>query len=447
MNELHILKRLKGVLIEFNILSQIGWNFIFKAIGTLLSFLIISISIKYLGSEVYGSWAAVFAIIGWLSILDLGVGSSLKNSIGENNSSKNLIKLKSIISTTYVALFTIALVVWISFELTKQYVSWDYLFNNSFEQETLKIVAKNIFYTFLVIFIGKISFAILNANHKSHFGSISIAVTNLILMALLFYFQQVGQNKAEKLVIYSRLILISNFITYFFINSITYLFFFKELIPNPKLFDISILKPIFRLGKGFLILQFNTILLYSTDIFLLNKFSSGMYAASYAVLQKYYGISIVIMSIIITPFWSAIVSCRENKSFDLIRKYFQSLIGVSIFLTILNTFLLLLQTVILNFWVGNSMKPSILSGSLMALYSSILCFFQIYGTFQNGFGDIKLQAYYSSVASMINIILTYVGLKFLEYGLDWALFVSILVHVPAIWIYHKKVSKIIKVFK
>ncbi|MEL0255799.1 MAG: hypothetical protein VW930_07640, partial [Burkholderiaceae bacterium] len=215
------MKRLKGVLIEFNILSQIGWNFIFKVIGTLLSFLIISISIKYLGSEVYGSWAAVFAIIGWLSILDLGIGSSLKNSIGENNSSKNLIKLKSIISTTYVALFTIALTIWISFELTKQYVSWDYLFNNSFEQETLKIVARNIFYTFLVIFIGKISFAILNANHKSHFGSISIAVTNLILIALLFYFQQVGQNKAEKLVIYSRLILISNFINYFFINSIT----------------------------------------------------------------------------------------------------------------------------------------------------------------------------------------------------------------------------------
>ena len=77
-----------------------------KGFSLVLNFLIVPVYLKVLGASNYGVWITIFNLMSLMSIMDLGIGNSFKNSLIKllnKKVEKNVISM--LISTAYIYYF------------------------------------------------------------------------------------------------------------------------------------------------------------------------------------------------------------------------------------------------------------------------------------------------------------------------------------------------------
>ena len=92
------------------LVNDISFIAIFKIINILCSFIIIPLTIDYVSPSIYGIWLTLYSIISWFSIFDVGLGNGLRNKLSEALAFNDYDKSKKLISTTYVIISKIALI-------------------------------------------------------------------------------------------------------------------------------------------------------------------------------------------------------------------------------------------------------------------------------------------------------------------------------------------------
>ena len=75
---------------------------VLKAISIFLTYLLVPIVLKYLGTEKYGIWVTIFSVMSWVYTFDVGVGNGLKLRLTESLSNKDIVKAKEYIITAYL---------------------------------------------------------------------------------------------------------------------------------------------------------------------------------------------------------------------------------------------------------------------------------------------------------------------------------------------------------
>ena len=70
-----------------------GKNIVFKGMNLFCSLYFASITIDYLGKNLYGVWVTVASIISWMGMGDLGVGNGLRNEVAKCIATDNQEKL------------------------------------------------------------------------------------------------------------------------------------------------------------------------------------------------------------------------------------------------------------------------------------------------------------------------------------------------------------------
>ena len=63
--------------------KNILFSFLLKAIGMITMFLMVPLSINYLGSTYYGIWITISGIVGWAGMFDIGFNHGLRNHLAE----------------------------------------------------------------------------------------------------------------------------------------------------------------------------------------------------------------------------------------------------------------------------------------------------------------------------------------------------------------------------
>ena len=58
-------------------------SFISKAISIMISFIIVPLTLGYVGRVEYGIWMTISSIIAWFSFFDIGLGNGLRNKLAE----------------------------------------------------------------------------------------------------------------------------------------------------------------------------------------------------------------------------------------------------------------------------------------------------------------------------------------------------------------------------
>ena len=76
---------------------------VFMILNMLISIVVTPLILKFLDNEEYGFYVILFQIIGYLSILDLGLGGALTRSLASNRGEDETSKLaiNKIISTSF----------------------------------------------------------------------------------------------------------------------------------------------------------------------------------------------------------------------------------------------------------------------------------------------------------------------------------------------------------
>ncbi len=244
--------------------KNILFAFFIKVFQMLIVFIMISISIKYLGKENYGIWIVLSSLIAWSNVFDLGFSNGLRNRLAEARAENNVEIGKYYVSTTYAFLIVVAIILTIIFFPLFFYLDWQSIINTTtVENKTIRHTVIIIFALFILQFMLKPIFSILQAYQWPAIVQLISLFGSILALLGIFYLLFLAQPTSLSL--YAYIIAGMPIVALLFATIYFYKQKFSELIPSIKYVKRKYLKSIAGIGVSFFIIQFSATIVFQTD--------------------------------------------------------------------------------------------------------------------------------------------------------------------------------------
>ena len=397
-----------------NILKHIGWSLFFKIGSIATSFMLIPITIDYLDTDNYGVWLTLSSFISWFSFFDIGLGNGLRNKFTEARANNNYETAKAYVSSAYFTIGAIGLSVVLIFFILNQFIDWTEVFNTQKSlREELSLLLPIVFGFFGLQLVSKLIITIYQADqHHSIEGKFQFfsQLFSLIIIWLL------TKTNNSSLLLFGSLISAIPVIILLVFNFISFNSTYSMFKPQFKLWKKEHLKDISNLGFKFFIVQIASLVLFSSDNFIIIKLFGPEDVVKYNLAFKYFSIVTMGYTILLTPFWSSFTEAYIKKDFIWIRRTISTVQKIWILVPISLLIMIFISDWFYNFWIGKNTDIPLSLSLSMALFVLMMTFNMIYVNFINGVGKIKLQLYTSIITMIINIPLSIFFGKYLGWG-------------------------------
>lgn len=372
------------------LVNDISFIAIFKIINILCSFIIIPLTINYVSPSIYGIWLTLYSIISWFSIFDVGLGNGLRNKLSEALAFNDYDKSKKLISTTYVIISKIALILFCFSILSIYILDWNKIlkiptdFNENIN--TIIIVFSLGFcIRFIVQLISNVFFAI----QKAYLSELCILFGNIITLILIIFIKDYFDNKLTFLVcalLYPGIISLIG-ISIFLFKTKRY----KILSPSIKYNEKGLINDLFSLGTKFFLLQISSVISYSIVNFLIIQFLTPEDVTKYNIAYKYFSILLIANNIICTPLWSTFTEAFVKEDYTWLKKTIKTLIKIWIVWGFVTIIMVLLSNFIYKIWIGQDLEIPISLSIVLGLFMLNCAWNGIFTSFINGTGKIFIQ--------------------------------------------------------
>ena len=414
-------------------------SFVLKGISILIGFVLVPLILGYIDSERYGIWLTLSSIIAWFSFFDIGLGNGLRNRFAEAIANDTHELAKTYISTTYALLGIVFLFALILFNCVNPFLNWQKILNTlTITNKELSIIAMVIFNFFVFRLYFKLIGTILMADQRPSINSAFGPIGNVFTLIIIFALTKTTEGSllllSVVLSVVPAIVLIVATL-YFFGKDYNY---YK---PNTKSIDFSKSKDLLGLSIKFLYFQMGSLIFFSTTNFLIAQVSNQQSVTEYNIAFKYFFVAIMIYSIVLTPFWSAVTEAYSRLDFLWIKRSLKNLQLLSVVFALILIFLLLVSNSIYRIWVGDKISIPFKLSFIVMIYMTIQIFIAPYSTFINGFGKLKLGIYIITLKLIIYIpSAIFLGMKFGAFGIVLAM---ALTQLPSLVLEPLQVSKII----
>ncbi|GIZ07426.1 lipopolysaccharide biosynthesis protein [Flavobacterium sp. UMI-01] len=386
----------------------------FRGGSILLQFAMIPLTINYLKPDVYGVWITLSSLVGWLAMFDIGIANGLRNKLSESLALEDFQKGKVFVSTTYVLISIITLILLFVLLIGFHWVNWQSVFNTNFisESELEKVVIiVSIF--FLLKFISDIINVVAASFQMVSISSILLFISNLGLTMSLWV---LNKSTTSDLVLLSILLTIIPFLISLGANFFFFRNRFKIVKPSLKYVDFNHSKSIISLGSQFFILQIIGLIIFQTDNILIAQFFNPTEVTNFNIAYKYYSIITILFTILLTPFWTAFTEAYYKKDFNWIKDSMRKLYHYWLLSVVVLIVMFFLSSWVIKLWIGDNVKVSFSLSLSICAYIAVSNWNSIFASFSNGVGKLRVQIFYAIIMGIINIPLCFVFVKFLDFG-------------------------------
>lgn len=393
---------------------------IIRVITIAFSFLLVPLTYNYLGEYSYGIWATIFSIANWINLMDVGISNGLRNQLTKSIEDNDEYLSKRLISTGYIVMGIITLILIISILIVHNFVNFGVLLDSD-----SKLNLSVIFVVSLILMISnlyvKLIHSVLYAVHKSQWIYIVQLISNILIFLILFVYRP-KHDIVEGL----ALITIIFFGTPLIIYLITSLFFLIKLnlIPKLKFYNQKYLHELIGLSSQFFIIQMAVVIVNTSDTLIINSLFTPTATANFSILNKYSSIILIGTSTFFTPLWALYTKAHKEKSHTWIKNIIKKQRLATFLIVLMCTALILISKYVFRFWIGEHFDFTF--STLIIIFSINLIHYwcNIHSIYLNGIGDLQLQIKTSIISILINIPLSiYLG-QF--YGVNGVLFSTII---------------------
>lgn len=425
---------------------NIGSAFVIKGIALAISFWSLPLYIKFFDNDiVLGLWFTILSVLTWVLTFDFGIGNGLRNKLVKPIEDKNNKSIKEYISSSYIILGALTLIIAIVIIPLVFIINWNYFFNVDFtlvpRSLLIKVVIINISGILLQFFLRLIN-SILYSLQKSSINNFLALVSSVITFLFIFLYK--GSNVQTNLVLLSMVHLIAVTAPLFITTIIVFSTSLRKNRPNINCFNKEKAKGVFFSGGKIFINQLLYLGLVSTNAFLISFFIDPSQVVEYQMYYKVFILSGTLYGLALTPLWSAVTQAHVNKDYKWINKYF-NLMMLGAIVVLLGQYIgtLLLQ---FGFDIWLQSEAPIVNYTyavIFATFGGVFTLQATVSTFAMGFNKPKLQAIMYAIALLLKLILIKVLIK--SYPV-WILivFIDIIVIIPYIVLEYISVKKLIK---
>jgi len=390
-------------------------SFAIKGCNIAISLVLVPLTIHYVNPTQYGIWLTLSSIIGWFTFFDIGFGNGLRNKFAEAIAKGEHDQARIYLSTTYAILSMVIGAVLLLFVCINPFLNWSTILNSPKSMAgELSTLALLVFVFFCLQFVLQLITTILTANQQPAKASFFNLLGSFISLAVIFILTKTTSGN----LIYLGLCLGAIPVLVLIASSLWfYTHSYKIYAPSARFVRFSYAKDLMSLGVKFFIIQIASIIFYETSNLIIAQLFGPEQVTSYNIAYKYFSIIPMVMSIIMTPFWSAFTEAWVKGDIDWIKKTVSKLRSLWLLLSIVTLIMLAGAGFIYKLWVGSSIIVPLSLSVSIASYVIINAWNVIYSQFINGVGKIKLQLYLAFGGSMINIPLAiFLAKSFGMYG-------------------------------
>lgn len=399
-------------------------NYGFKAAYYIFSFLGVPLALNFLGKERFGIFQTILTFISWAMVANLGIGNGLRNKISEYIGSNKSNELKGIIGSA----FSISLGISIILLIIGFFFFW-FVFDPLWLFSNIKISPYEIQLTFLISFV----FFCLNL-FFSLFSSIAYGIQKSYIVTFVQVFQyslyclflfiliktHTTSNLISVSVIWGLSMLLSQLIPGILISRN------NELWPPDFKKKKQYYKELLTMSLGFFVLQLSSIVLFSSDNFILSKLLSPEDVAEYSIANKVFFLIINVFSIILIQVWNSTTDAMVKKDYEWIKRTAKRLNKILILVLVSSVFIALILNPLIKVWVGQSFNFSITFRLCFAIYVLIHCINAIYVNILNGLGKLTLQTIAYIITAILNFIISYLFIIKMNIGISGVLYSKII---------------------
>lgn len=371
-------------------IKNIVLSFFIKGGSVLIAFIMVPLLINKLSPASYGIWLTLTSFLSMFNFFNIGLGCGLKNLLVVSIANGNEQESKQLISTAYIALLIICLLVFVCFCGINTFIKWDIVLNApNVLRDELGTLALFVFGALLLQLVLSLIVNILQAFQVPAYGDlIGVLGQFLSFLGVLlvpFFFIRTD------LLVYGAVISLLPSLAYFLFSIVLFRGKYSRISPSFAAFDRKHLKSLFSMGGKFFLIQIASLLLYQSNNLIIAHVSGNTDVAVYNIAYKYAGIFQMIFSLIIAPIWVAARDAYIHDGISWIRGIMKKLNIIWIFFVLGSLLQLMLSQFAYDLWIGKSLNVSFYITALCFVYFILNMKAGIYNNIINGTGKVKLQ--------------------------------------------------------
>lgn len=418
----------KGNKRTLNAKRNIIYSFFIKGISIGISLLMVPITIDYLDPSMYGVWLTLSSILSWIVFFDIGFSQGLRNRFAEAIAKNDYEKARSYVSTTYFALSLIVLTILILALIINHYINWcDVLNVNSSYNSELRNVFNILLIFFCLQMILKIITTVMLADQKTALASSVDTLGQFFNLVIIFILTKTTSGSLKYL---ATAISVTPCIVLLIFSIICYSKRYHRVRPSYRYVNFSDAKSIINLGGRFFIIQVSQILVFQCTNVIISHLEGPENVTIYNVTYKYFSVFNMLMTILITPFWSAFTEAYAKDDYAWMINIYRKLTKMWFLIAGLIILFLIISPWIFTIWLNNQVEVPFVISAALALYTLLASLGGISITLLNGIGKVSVQMYIHLFFAIITIPILIYTIKNYEL-LGGILFLSInpLVHL------------------
>lgn len=391
---------LTGVVVKSSAIS-----FVTKALTVLAGLVTMPIVYNALDKYQFGVYATLTSIISWIDMFDFGITQGLRNRLTEARADGDIKKARSYISTSYILLFFISLVLFVIYCCFYKVINWQAILNaGDLDRGLLDSMAFIVFTSFLIRFVASVINKIYYAFQKAYLVDVTQLVGKIIYLVLL-----IGLSYTHGITLFNVAVLQSAIAAIVPILAAVYFFSVSEKAYRPsfKLIDLGVTGHIMGLGWQFFIISLALLVIHSGNNLLISQFVDPTSVPSYSLSYQLFSYVLLAYTIIITPLWSAYTEAWRKGDVEWIKRTMNRIKKVFFLFVVASALVVLLTPIIFRIWIGEKADVPMLMAAAVATMVLLDMWIRIYDFFINGVGKIRVQMIVNTVMAVMNIPLAY----------------------------------------
>jgi O-antigen/teichoic acid export membrane protein len=386
--------------------------FALRGLSSVINIILVPMTLAYLDPMRYGVWITLSSILGWVSVMDIGLGNGLRNEFTRALALNERLLARQLISTTYALVAAIAAALFVVFLVCSPFLPWTAILNAPAELGGELVVLSGFVFLFLSarLVFGLIA-TILIADQKPALSALLEVAVNALSLAAVFILSVTVRRSLFWLGFsfsaFAALVPFAANLWYFRTR-------YRDLTPSLAHVEVARGYSLASTGIQFFVLQLAVIVLFASANLIISQVFGSTQVVPYNVAFKFYNVGLAVFMVLLTPFWSAFTDAYARGDIDWIRRSLRSLKRSWAILTACLVVMTVAAGHVYRLWVGTAVEVPILLSVTSALYVSIVAWSSIFAYFVNGLGKIRLQLWVA-----LGIAVCFVPLALLLSSVPW----------------------------
>jgi O-antigen/teichoic acid export membrane protein len=376
-----------------------------KGIALVTTAVSVPLTLEYLGSERFGVWMTLSALIALLGFTDLGIGNSVLNSVAHAAGRDDRTAIRSNISSGLAMLLAVAASAGLLFGAVYAHIPWPLAFNVRSEGALAEVgpAAAVLVGCFLVAMPAGVFQQVRLGLQQGYVNSIFVGAGNIMGLVAVVIAMWMRLGLPWLVLAMAGAPLLATLV-----NGLALVGRAPWLRPTLRDVNVAAARSLLRVGLLFLALQLAVAVAFTSNSIIIAAMIGPSAVADYVVVSKLFMIPTLLVGFALGPLWPAYREALSRGDVQWVRRTFHRSIRLSLSVAgLVSAALVVLALPVIAVWVGSSsVQPTFALVLAIGIWTPLSAVGTAVAMLLNGAQVMRFQVVTAVLMATANILLS-----------------------------------------